>query len=387
MKKLYLILLLAFTALGFAGYIFWKYFYLATLTLDVLPPEAAITLNSKPVFDKRLSLPKGDYTVEVKAPGYRSQTFTFSANVGNQIMKRIELIALPRPRLVVDGPTQALATSPDRKNLFFSRDNVLYYLPLTDNANQPAVPITPQLTGLQSIDWSPDFGLAILKKEQDQGIYDFNRYDLLHQEYRSLPAELKATAWDATGNSLYAQKVTTSEQSVVKVNRAGQEQNRLADLNQIPFKDLAFLAGPPNIMVIWSANLQQNTDLILFDAFQRLFVPLTDSGRATGPVFSPKRDRIAYLDSGELVITELNGKNKRNLTVRPRLGNYQFLDDETVAVFTANQVSLVNINTGMRENYEIYAPSEAITDLVALPDKKTLFYLYQGRLYQIIYRQ
>lgn len=387
MTRLYLTLILVLIALGLAGFVFWRYFYLATIRLDTIPTEARISVNGQPQVEKNLQLPRGSYTIQVSAPGYRSQSFEVQVGLGSQVNKRVELVALPRPVKLLDGPIQHLTPTPDRQTFFFEQSQTLHlYRP--GEANSPAIPITPPLPNIETIDWSPDFSLAVLKKTNGEtGIYDFNRYDLLHQEYRPLNQPLAATAWDAQGNVLYGiQTDAAGQRTIVRLNRAGAGQTNLYDLHQLPAIEWQLVSGPANNLVLSSPSAKVAAPLVLFDTFQRLAIPLTESDRVSDPVLSPDKTHIAYLDNGELVISEISGKNKRNTALRPAAGAYSFADPSTLVVLTANQVAIITVTDGTQEKVEVFAPDPQIRQAIASPDKKTLYYTYQGNLYRLPYK-
>lgn len=397
MNRLYLSLILVLLAIGVAGLVFWRYFYLATVSIDPIPTEATISIDGKAVLDRVLRLSKGDYKIEVSAPGYRSQQFIAKVNYASQINKRVELESLPAPKRLLDGPLTSLVPTADRKAVFFDKKGVLHQYSLVPPAEgaapAPAVPITPPLTGIKAIDWADDFNLAILYKDGEIQLYDFNRYDLLRQEFRALDKTFTDTAWSPDGSGFYAIKRTADgEHSLVKANRAGQGLTRLFDLNSFPIKTASILAGPPNIVVLFNSGVKQpaareasaTADIYLFDAFQRLPpTPITESGRAGAPVLSPDRTKIAYLDSGELVTAEITGKNKRNTGLRPRALNYSFVDSNKLAVLTANQVAIFNTGDGSKQVLEVYAPSDAVDNFIADPNGQTVYYVYEGNLYRL----
>lgn len=397
MNRLYLSLLFVVLVMGVAGWVFWRYFYLASVSIDPLPSEATISVDGKTVPDRTLRLPRGDYKIEISAPGYRSQQFIAKVSYGSQINRRVELEALPSPKKLLDGPLASLAPTPDRKAVFFAKKGVLHQyslaIPPEGAPAPPAVPITPLLTGITAIDWADDFNLAIFYKKGELLLYDFNRYDLLHQEQRALDTTYTDTAWASDGSGFYAIKqVPNGEYSLVKANRAGEGVTRLLDLTGFPIKKLSILAGPPNLLILSSAEAKRPgdseasavADIYLFDAFQRLPpAPITESGRASAPVLSPDRTKIAYLDSGELVTADITGKNKRNTGLRPRAFNYSFADSNKLMVLTANQVSLFSLADGVKTELEVYAPSEVVSDFMANPDGETVYYVYQGDLYRL----
>lgn len=392
MKKLYLTLFLVILAITFAGFIYWRFFFISSFNIDPVPSNATVSINGQTTPDRSIQLAKGDYTVTVSAPGYRSQSFTVSVGYGSQVNKRVELEQLPKPKQVLEGPIESLQPTPNRQEIFFKRSGVFYRFPLVSDRPIPAVPITPTLTDVETATWSPDFALALLRKTNGEtGLYDFNRYDLLHQEYRSLGLGINSPVWLADGSGFYYEEVKDGQRSLMRANRAGTGSTRIMNLTNFPMSDLQIQLGSGTLLVISSKKANEptsteKTDIVLLDTHQQTVGAITESGRASHPVLSPNKSLIAYLDSGELVTSEITGKNKRNYNLRPKAGSYLFIDEVNVAVFTPNLVTVVNTHNGSRQTYEIYAPSDEIGNLFADPSGKIIYYTFGGNLYQINFR-
>ncbi len=389
MKRLYWTLFFVLIAIGVAGFVFWRYFLQATIAIDPVPSTAVVTINGTPIADRTFHVNRGQYMIAVSAPGYQSQSFKVNVGIGSRIMKRVVLASLPRPTRLLDGPLRSLTLSGDRKTLFFERGGVLYLLDLTAASPIP-VPITPVLTGIGEIDWSPDFALALIHKTNGEvGLYDFNRYDLLHQEYRPLPSGVGATAWAADASGFYYdyQDMASGEHAIIKADRAGANPVRLFDWRSVanfPLATPKLTTGPGSLLLLTPPNKKTRGDLFIFDTFQKTPpAAITESGHATGPILSPDKSRLLYTDNGELVVSDISGSNKRNLTLRPRPGNYSFVDNSTVAVLLPNQLALVNTLNGSLQNNEIYAPSDKIETLFTDPAGSLVYYTYQDKLYTI----
>ncbi len=389
MRRLYSTLLLVLLALALAGWVFWRYFYIATIQIDPLPTQATVSINGKPSVDRLFQVPAGSYQFSVGAPGYRTENFSITVGTGDQVTKRVELVNLPKATKLLDGPLTSVAASNDRKILYFQKDTSLQRYDLTAPEGSPAVPITPALTDVTQVNWSKDFALALLyKKDGEVGLYDFNRYDLLHQEYRLLDKGIKNSQWNPDASGLFYQFQTDAEYSLVKATRSGAISERLADLRNLPIQspDLIMTTAPNNLIYFSSRNPKVAGDIFLFSTFERIFAPITESGSAYGPVVAPDGKRIVYLDNGELVAAEPNGKNKRNLAVRSKLGNYDFIDGHRVIVFASNSIAVVDTSDGSQQSYEVYAPSDAISSLIPDPNGQRLYYVYRGDLYRLDFK-
>lgn len=386
MKKLYLTAVLLILALAFAGWIFWRYFYLASVTIDPIPSGATVTVNGRAMADRTLHLAAGSYKIIVTAPGYRDQELSINAGVGSQITKRVTLVALPSPKKLITAPINSLVVSQDKTLVYYESAGTLYRVKLTSPT--PAEAITPQLKDVRIVEWAPDLSLALIHKTSGEvTLYDFARYDLLHQEERSLGNTFGATAW-ATDSSafFYDSKLPTGQRLMVKANRAGKNQTNLGDLSSLP-TTLNFLAGPNNLIIMSQADLKGPGDIILFDTYQRLIIPITDSAHAYGPVLSPSKQKITYLDNGELVVADTAGTNKRNLNIRPKLGNYLFLDDNTLAIFQANKITTIKTDGPGQQDFAVAAQNETIANLFADEGGKKIYYTYQNALYRLDFRQ
>lgn len=386
MKHLYLTFALVILAISAAGFVYWRYFFLATVAIDPVPGEAVISVNGQPKVDRTLKLPPGKYDIKVAAEGYRSQQFPVKVGYGTVINKRVELLPLPKPKLILTGPIGSTKPTSDKKEIFFEQKGVLYRYPLTEALPPVAIPITPAIADLERINWSPAFDLALIsKKGGETGLYDFKRYDLLRQEYRPLGSNLGATLWKEDGKGFFAED-RSAGRLLTLANRAGTGSSVVLDLTTLPIEAWQLQHGPANILILSEAAANKTADIMVVDTYQKSIAPITDSLRAIKPVLNPTKSRLAYLDNNELVTSEVNGQNKRNHGLRPKPGNYTFIDEMNLAVFSPNLVTIINTGDGTKTEYEIYALSDAIDGLFADPSGKILYYTFDGNLYQINFR-
>jgi hypothetical protein len=379
--KLYSTLLFVVAALAVAGFVFWRFFYLATITISPAPTTATVTINGTPTADRVFRVPSGSYQFTVAADGYRPQNLTVNVSLGSSVSKKVELVSLPQPEKLLEGNIRSLATSTDGKIIYFEKGNVLYRHEL----NTPIVaPITPPLNPITSVDWSEDFALALIHYvDGNVDLYDFNRYDLVHQEAKPLGKTIKQTAWIGDGTGFYyVNRTEAGDVAMMRANRAGSDVTRVGELAGFPLPNFSMTIGQTHQLFLANKDLTQTGDIFLFNAHQRLFGQLTQSGASYGPIVSPNRKQIVYNENGELVTATAEGQQKRNLTVRARVGNYRFLNDTTVAALGVNTISFIDTTTGKAESLEVFAPNDNVTGFTALPDGHVL-YVYQNQLYRL----
>lgn len=391
MKRLTLILILSLAAVLVAGYVFWQYFYLGTINIDPIPAEATVSVNGRPVLSRSIRLAKGSYTITISAPGYRSEQFTASVGIGSQLNRQVELGRLPRAQKLIDGPVGNVAMSADKNTLFFTKGKVLYRLIVAGAAgplNLPAEPITPEIPNLQRVAWAPDFSLAMIHKtDGEAGVYDFKRYDLLHQTYDAISKTVKASVWAKDGNNLYYEDmVGPFDRSLVQANRAGKEPVRVAELPGFPLANFTLTAGKTNILYLSPTIQKDGGDIFAFNAHEKLVGPITESGAAFGPVLSPNGERIAYTDNGHLVVADFDGRNKRNLSPKTTVGGYAFINETQLVAFSVNQIAVIDVTTGKGQTFEIDASSDAVSNLMVAADGKRLYYVFKGDIYQLDYQ-
>ncbi len=383
MTRLYLSLILALAILALAGFVFWRYFYLDVLVLDIIPTEATVTVNGTPVADRTLHLKQGSYQLVISAPGYRSQSFSYSARLGGHTTKRVELVSLPKPQKVIDSAMHSLRTNADHSILYFAQDDTLYRLNLTE-AGQPAEPITPKLNGIRRVDWAPDFSLAILYRQNGEvGVYDFNRYDLLNQSYKAMTQPVTDTAWDVSGTSFYyLTKLPDGISLLVQADRSGNDLVRYDHLGIPANRKVRLVQGPTNEVMITGADPAVPDDIISSNNHTRTVIPITTSQNAYDPVFSDDKKQLAFRENGELVMATHEGKDRRNTNIRPNGETYAF-GPSKLFVLTPNQLSAVDRTTGALTTLDVYAPDDTITSLFVSTDEKTVYYLYQGTLFSL----
>lgn len=376
--------------------------------------DATIFVDGKKVEDIKtdgtkhiIRLFPGTHTVRVTAPNVLEYAETISLIRGLYKTVNPAFSLVPNITETATGDIRLLSAGPDPNSVMYLGDNghILYQHNL--KTNEKIALTSNVLSGISDIRWSSDFALALLKKPNGIYLYDFGRYDLLHQEEKFLLSAKNATlpAWDQAGkietnsetsvktNDLEPSKTnrriayfyqTNSEKSLVFANQLNENPERVADLSDFDHPE-----------IIWSNDghyiaVYGQEGIAIFDVFTRLITRASVNKRVSGARFSPNGNLLAYLSNNNLEILNISTnqikKNGLETSIEKILWNKDsnFL---TIAVPNKNNSDKfikIDARTGEMVNY-VYNSAEKIyvSRMILSADESTIIFQSSNKLFTL----
>lgn len=399
-KEAKILITLVLAALVITVLLFFILFYKATLVISPDPKEAKITINGLPYPAGKIGLRPGTYKVAVSHPDFVGFEQTLRLKNGEQLNLDIKLSLLPEPKKVFEKKIRNLSQDPEG-NLFFLAEDGAIYRGLFSDKKIDFLPITESNLGdVKDLIFSPNHNLAILKRgsttlttgDSETGLFDFKRYNLIEQEYRSFGKEIKGIAWQNSGEKIFYYFTPASgEKSLIAASPDNSNLERVADLRNFNFQDPAIQHSPTEDKIILIQD-----DVYLFETVPRSLSKLTQTGKVKRAKFSPKGQKIVYEVSlpdpaagtrPTLALMDKDGKNQKDLGIAITLNQFTFHPEEQLGIFAGPeglfQINLQNLEKmpySYKGDPEILKKAE---NLLLSKDKKRLYFTSDGLLYQL----
>jgi len=290
-----------------AAVIFW-FFSRSFATINVNPTEATISIDGGQTTQVtngslRVNLKPGIHKISVDADKYigQSQDIELSRGFSKQIS--FTLKALPSPTQITTAG-KLLAKGNDFNSAYYlSGDNkTLYKIGVTLDENETIRikqnrPITdPRLSGIESIAWSPTGELALFKKGTSAFLFDFMRYDFIHQTETLWANTVGEIAWSPDNTEVAYIYNGNGENSLILSNFTNTSVDRALDLRDYNINNpiLRWSPDSENLLIIpRNSNLAENK-IYSFSLYSREIKAITDSGNQADASYSPDSDKILY---------------------------------------------------------------------------------------------
>ncbi|MBI3261434.1 PEGA domain-containing protein [Candidatus Berkelbacteria bacterium] len=203
------------------------------------PKNAQVLVDGKEVgFTSRLA--PGSYQLTVTAPGYSPHRETLKIRALQIKRIRTSLRKLASAKLVVAEQVDLLSSNPEGDQFFYFNRQAkalfrLRFVEGPEGAKVENIPITPSVLGdLTEVAFAPDYSVAAVSdRTGSSGLYNFARYDLLHQEFKPYDSDSHSFAFDPEGKLIYYRYSPGSEQTLVRSERSRDHIERLIDLKDI----------------------------------------------------------------------------------------------------------------------------------------------------------
>ena len=322
------------------------------VTITISPTAAKLSIDNAPLLVSRKGVGKttlmpGLHTVKLEADNY----LTFSQEVnfkrGQKINLKYTLKAKPEITSIEAG-ARFIAPGKEAGDIFYlnGAGTTLYRAKLTlgtDNKVTSAVdPITSgRLSGINQIIWSPSKDLAIFKKNDGAYLFDFQKYDFVHQTENLWSKDIGDIAWAPDNSKIAYFSNPNGEKSLIFANTTNTEKTRIANLADLNI-DNPFLAWSPDsqylIVIPRNKNYDENK-IYLYDTYSGSLNSVNDIGDQMSAKFSPDSSKILYSsyskgsgDTDPYIISVMNkdGSEQKNLDIRTSTDNIVWIDNNTI---------------------------------------------------------
>ncbi len=381
--------------------------YQPKITLTTKPNGSEIRLDGKKIDNISRTI-SGKHIITVSKEGFKTFEKTLNLMPWQNYKDNISLNAIGQPRLI--SQKDALSISIDKKEnryFYLRNDGKVIYMVRQLGDSQKTIEertITPELNPIEKVIFSPDFSLAVIKFQSGEtGIYDFNQYDLINQEYTSWGNDIKEIIWRPDGEKLLYQKKTSSGDNALFVNnRLKENEERLLDLRGEEIENPKFSwSQDGNKVIIIGKN-----NLYLY-AYTNKVLSYIAKGDVTSAQILPDSSTIIFTQSGtlkrvkvELISAFYNKPTSedigrvnlveeiKDLKVNLDSSKLVFIPGSDSALYFQNSIiNKVNLTNGDISTIYKNPNSKIIVDLIVDPELKSIVYLTEeNKIYQIEYK-
>ncbi|MCX6808335.1 MAG: PEGA domain-containing protein [Candidatus Berkelbacteria bacterium] len=337
--------------------VFWFYTRSFT-TFKVLPEEASVTIDNKSYPPSAAGVVKavldpGMHEVKVEASGYIGKVSEINFTRGNMKSFNISLAVQPEPVTVASGG-RFLAKDNNFNTGYYLGDGgtSLYKFEVTANDKTGELEISnnvqisgDNLFGIQEIVWSSTKELALFRKKNNSfSLFDFKKYDFVHQTETLYGQTIGSLAWAPDNSEIaYYYMPSNGNRQLILANLTNTETAIGTDMKAIGLENPILHWSPDSqtILVIPQSSDTTKNKVCLFNISSRSTIELTEDGNQTDAIFSPDGNKILYStiqkDSNSSIQTVLSvmdkdGSNKHALNLRADLKKVAWSKDSKTIV-------------------------------------------------------
>jgi len=381
--------------------------YQPKINLIVTPEASKIRLDGKKINPEHKTS-AGKHIITVSHEGYKTYEKTVTLKPWQKYRKEIALVAIGQPRLISQKDALSISVDQNENRYFYLRsDGKVIYMVRQLADSQKTIEeraITPELEPIEKVIFSPDFSLAIMKfKSGEIGVYDFNQYDLINQEYTPWDKNIKEIIWRPDGEKLLYQKNTDSGDNALFVNnRLREKEERILDLRG---------EGLENPQFFWSQDGKKvliigQTNLYLYAYTDKKLSYIAQEG-VTSAQIMPDSSTIIFTQSGSLKRVKIdlisafeknvNSENIGRVNILEEISDLKvnlessrlvYLPSTTYALYYDNlAINKINLLNGDVTTLYKNSNGQKIVDLIIDPAQKSVVYLTEeNKIYQIEYK-
>lgn len=402
-KRVYVVLGIIVLAL----IVFFVFFSRSFSTIKISPGSATLLIDGQlvPLSQSglvRKSLTPGVHNIKVEANSYLTfiQEIQFKRGFSNSI--NVALKEIPEP-ISVNAKGRLLSKGNDFNSFFYLGDNgkTLYRSKIGTDENKKIKVVNTMaitntnLNGINSIIWSPDKDLALFQKSKETTIFDFMKYDFIHQTENPWGKEIGSIAWSPDNSKIaYYYAPANGEKSLVFSNIANTEINRVLNLKELGIEN-PILRWSPNsewvLLVNRSGNITENK-IYLFNAYSHKMKTLTETGGQLDAIFSPDGNKILYAtyskdqtDRSNSILSIMNseGNEAKSLDLRAELGKVAWNNDSRTIIVAGvnsntNQESIFGFNTQTKEMTDFVFKNDGLPVSTVLPTEDGTAVMYEN---------
>lgn len=327
-----------------------------TATLNIDGSNVKITANGI----AKKSLSPGLHKVKIEADGYVGYSAEINFKRGFLKEMGIALKQISKP-VEISSKGQFLAKGSNFNDSYYlSADGKTIHKVKLDLKDDGTVAISDdraitsdRLQNISEIIWSPTKDLALFRKiDQSVTLFDFMRYDFVHQTETAWGNEIGSIAWSPDNSKIaYYYKPSNGEKSLIFANLTNKDLQRVLDFKDYKIENPILRWSPDSerLLIIPRNSNPAENNIYVFNAYTRTLTQLTDTGQMLDGNFSPDSNLIlysSYSQNRKTPITSLlsvmnnDGLEKRSLELWADLDKVAWgKDSQSLVVSTFDQES------------------------------------------------
>lgn len=398
------------------AWVLWWFLNHSFLTIKPSLREAIVTVDNMPVWISpfyigKMTITPGLHTVRVEADGYVSYVQQVDFGRAKSKTISVDLKQVPAPSLIAKN-SQFLSKDKDFNTINYLDTGAQMLFKATLSLDEAGNIQTknllrltdPRIKDIDKIVWSPDRQLALFKKKDGIYLFDFKKYDFLHQTETLWGTDIGDAAWAPDNSKIayyYAPK--EGERSLMFANIANTDKERVANLKDLNIVNPVLRWSPDSewLLVIPRNSPDYNNDKIYaFNAYSRSFKQLTETGNQLDAIFSPDSNKIIYASYSQsstnpihsvLSVMDKDGSNQQSLNIRADISKVAWTNDSKT-VFIAyydedkQRQSIYNFDISTRQKGSFAANALTggnIDSILVSDDSKMVIYGSDNNIYAL----
>lgn len=404
-------ILIGLIVIALAAIIYFGFLNKGVINITVTPKDARVLMNNAPEIVNNSGIAKsshlaGKYTLKVEANGYIPYSENITLKGGSSFSKKIDLKALPvltvldeNAYLVQKYADNQVAYLGDNKSTLYTVSAKLNDQGQTELESKKAM--TPAtFSNIDKMIFSADKQLAMVKIGTDLYMYDFNRYDILHQEMRKIGSNIGDAVWDPSESRIaYFYAPLDGERSLIFADILNQNPQRVLSLPEISNPILRWSDQGDQLLIIPRNTNSAQNKVYLFDVYARQLNTLTDFGDVLDAKFIDNDSKVLYFTAtnspsspikSEVSVMDIDGKNKTNLKIKA-YSDQSYIQGEGKILFQTylnGQEALVMMDYKNQEVAQLYfdrPKTFKINNLLLSSDSKIIYISTDNGLYSATY--
>lgn len=375
-------------------------------TLNISPRNSSFWLDGKEfkvvAGEVKINTSIGDHNIRVEADGYVGQNLTQNFGRGFNKNINITLSTTPTPTVVSSNST-LLSKGTDFNDGYYISANAIFKTKIglddrgTISVTENRAITDTKIVGVSEIVWSPTKDLALLRRANGISIFDFMKYDFIHQT--DLPwggSDIGSIAWSPDDSKIaYSYAPASGEKSLVFANITNTSIERILNFNDLGIENpiLRWAPDSASLLIIPRNHDAAKNKIYLLNTYSRTLKTLVDSGNQLDAVFSPDSNKIIFSTKSagslpDLSVINRNGDNKKSLEIQADLAKTTWTkDSNNIIIATSDNatstVSEYSVNKMTPVGFKIPDIKAKIDSIVVSDDNKVLIYEANGKIYAI----
>jgi len=389
-KKLIIIIVIAIVLVAGIGYLIYFFYKNTSVKIVANPDNAKVFIDNQNYANKeKIFLKPGTYQLKVELDDYITYQLEIKLMLGAQKVLAVDLRKLPMPEKVTNDTGKFPALTPEKKSIYYLSNGGKTIFSIEDilAKNLITEPISPNFfANVTNINWSPDMNLAIVKEEGSKTfLYDFKRYDLLHQEFTPFDDGIGDVVWSPDSqNIIYYYAPTGGETTLIRATETNTEKDRIYNFLNTNIRNPQLSWSPDGLDVL----LVSGKKLYILNLYTKELIPLFVDKNIIQAEFSPTNKILLVADDGTY-LTDKNAENIQKLDFKTTLNKITFFDDNNLIIVEKNANNIDNFYfynlQNNQKNELVYNAKSKINPVNAIltSDKVNIYFESSGFLYRM----